>query len=56
MRCGSGNGVEDLAVGGLPAHEVVPSSFPEQTHSRRAQQALTRVWDAAASVCRGLDA
>jgi hypothetical protein len=31
MRCGSGNGVEDLAVGGLPANEVVPSSFPEQT-------------------------
>jgi hypothetical protein len=30
LRCGGGNGVEDLAAGGLPTHEVVPCSFPEQ--------------------------
>jgi hypothetical protein len=54
MRCGGGHGVEDLAAG-VPAHEVVPRSLPEQSSSSRAQRAATRVWDAATRICCGLE-
>src|SRR5215472_4788191 len=53
MRCGGSYRIEDLAAGGLPAHEVVPSSFPEQTLSSRAQRLATGAWDAVA--CCGLE-
>src|SRR6202007_1726342 len=55
MRCGGGNGVEDLAAGRPLAYEVVPRGFPEKSNSSYAQRAITRVWGAAAGVCRGLD-
>src|SRR6202030_2861959 len=55
MRCGGGNGVEDLAISGLPAHKVVPSSFPKQSGSGRAPPPATGLRDAIAPICRGLE-
>jgi hypothetical protein len=56
MRWGGGNGVENLAAGGLPAHQVVPGSFPEQSNSGRAPLAATGLWDAVTRICRGREA
>ena len=55
MRRGGADGVEDLAAGGLPADEVVPGSFPEQTKTSSAQLPAIREWDAAARICCGLE-
>src|SRR5260370_42173439 len=56
MRCGGGDGVEDLATGGLLAHKVVPSSFPRQSGSSRPPPPATGLWDVVAPICRGLEA
>jgi hypothetical protein len=55
MRCRGSNGIETLAAGGVPAHEVVPSSFSRKSNSSRAQTAATGVRDSAARFCRGLE-
>src|SRR6516164_3979100 len=55
MRCGGGDGVEDLAAGGRPADEVVPGSFPEQTNSGRAQLAAIEGWTAGARTGWGIE-
>ena len=54
MRRGGGNGIEDLAVRGLPAHEVVPGSFAEQPNSSGTPRVATRLCDAAARIFSGL--
>src|SRR5215472_12395 len=43
MRCGSGDGVEDLTAGGLSTDEIVPSSFPRERNSSSMQWGTTGV-------------
>src|SRR6516162_5913419 len=51
VRGGGGDGVEDLAAGGLTAYVVVPRSFPKLTNLSHAHRAATEVRDTVAGIC-----